>query len=165
MKELYIVRHAKSSWDFPQFEDHERPLSKRGKMNAPIMAEYVRKRIARPQVFISSHAVRAYTTALEFLKVYSIPESEIIKNEGLYHASKGNLYKVISGIDDRYNKVMLFGHNPGLTEFVNEITGVDIYNIPTCGVAGIYFEINSWQEVYTENGKLGHYYFPKGINL
>jgi len=163
MKELYIVRHAKSSWDFPHLSDHERPLSERGESAAPLMAEYVRKRIIIPQVFVSSDAVRAYTTAFEFMKIFGVPKNEILKKKELYHASKGDWFKVIYTIENRFDSAMLFGHNPGLTEFVNEISGVDIYNIPTCGIVGIHFEINSWKNINAEKGKLVHYYFPKGI--
>ncbi|MEQ6119230.1 histidine phosphatase family protein [Reichenbachiella sp. MALMAid0571] len=163
MKELYIVRHAKSSWDFPHLTDHERPLNERGKSTAPLMAEYVKKRIVSPNVFISSDAVRAYSTAFEFVNVFGVSQKEIIKEKKLYHASKRDWFKIIREIDDQFDSAMLFGHNPGLTDFVNEIAGGDIYNIPTCGVAGIHLEIISWKDVGAEMGKLEHYYFPKGI--
>ncbi len=163
MKKLYIVRHAKSSWDFPHLEDYERPLSERGETDAPLMAAYVKKRVACPQIFISSHALRAVTTALEFMKALNVSENEIQKKKELYHATRRNWFKMIRVIDDRFDTVMLCGHNPGLTDFVNEISGADIYNIPTCGVAGINFEINSWNDIEAEKGKLEHYYFPKGI--
>ena len=162
MKILYIVRHAKSSWDYPRLSDAERPLNKRGKRDAPRMAQYLADRIERPDALISSYAIRAKDTAKEFMKALKVNGVDI--EPSLYHASVSTWYAVISSLDYTLDSVMLFGHNPGLTYFVNDLCEEAIYNIPTCGVAGIKLNIDSWSRVATGAGQLAFYYYPKGID-
>ncbi|MDP4680837.1 MAG: histidine phosphatase family protein [Cyclobacteriaceae bacterium] len=164
MKTLLLVRHAKSSWDRSHLSDIERPLNGRGKRDIPKMAEFIKGIIDTPQVFISSPAVRAYSTAIGFANVFNINEKEIARNSGLYHGSKPTWVKLISELDININSVIMFGHNPGITDFVNKMTNSNIYNIPTCGVAGIKLNINSWSDIASNSGKLEFYHFPKGID-
>lgn len=165
LKQLYIVRHAKSSWGNPQLSDTARPLNNRGERDVPRMAEFLSHKIERPQVFISSPAVRALKTATGFTEQFDFPKSGIIKSPNLYHASVGAWLDVIHQINEDNESAMLFGHNPGITDLVNRVTDSNIYNIPTCGVAGIKLNINSWSDVEEKKGLLEFYYYPKGINL
>ncbi|MFY0650662.1 MAG: histidine phosphatase family protein [Cyclobacteriaceae bacterium] len=163
MKKLYIVRHAKSSWDYPELTDEERPLNKRGKRDAPRMAEHVADKVTCPDVFVSSHAERAFKTSIEFAKAFGLSEKDITQTSELYHASESAWKRVVSQINDAHDSAMLFGHNPGITYFVNQLSRSNIFNIPTCGVAGIALDIDSWQEISNVRGKLDFYYYPKGI--
>lgn len=165
MKQLFIVRHAKSSWDNPQLSDSERPLNKRGERDVPRMSKFLKEIIACPNSFISSPAVRAFKTAAGFARQFDYLESGIFKSSNLYHATLSDWFNVIGQINDDNESAMLFGHNPGITALVNRLTNSNIYNIPTCGVAGIKLNINSWAEVENTKGELEFYYYPKGINL
>ncbi|MEQ9290278.1 MAG: histidine phosphatase family protein [Cyclobacteriaceae bacterium] len=163
MKKLYLVRHAKSSWDYPQLSDRERPLNKRGKRDAPKMAAFISEIIPCPELLLSSDAVRAHRTAIAFAEAFGMTENDILKDEILYHASAPAWEQVVSSLSDGVGSAMLFGHNPGLTNFVNQIANMDIYNIPTCGVAGLSFRTDSWLKVSGGNCKLDFYHFPKGL--
>lgn len=165
LKQLFIVRHAKSSWDNPQSKDIDRPLNNRGKRDVPRMAEFLKTKIKCPQVLISSPAVRALQTTIGFTEKLDCSESSIIKSPKLYHASVADWLDVISQINEDNESAMLFGHNPGITALVNRITDSNIYNIPTCGVAGIKLNIYSWSDIEKKKGELEFYYYPKGIYL
>lgn len=164
MKRLILVRHAKSSWNFPELSDHDRPLNKRGQRDAPKMAHHIAELFPRPELFISSTSVRTNQTARHFLEAYAIPPDQILQESDLYHPGLENFVSVISSIADRIGTVMMFSHNPGVTSFVNRMTKSYVDNVPTCGVAVIDFEIESWKLIDQKSvGNLAHYYYPKGI--
>lgn len=163
MKTLYLVRHAKSSWDFPDLTDKERPLNKRGNRNAPVMAEYLKKRMSSPDIFICSPSQRTKETANYFLKAFDKNRNQMIYEEDLYHAYENDFEKVISHINNSHDSAMLFAHNPGITDYVNELTNRFIDNIPTCGVAAIDLDIDMWGDIKRAKGELMFYYYPKGI--
>src|SRR6187551_1070919 len=133
MKTLYLIRHAKSSWDDPDLGDFERPLNQRGKKDAPRMAKRLKEKHVTPDIIISSPATRAYDTCKEFAKVLGYREDKIKADKGLYHADEDQLLKVIRDLKDRERDdeeiVLLFGHNPGLTEFANALLNENIFNI------------------------------------
>jgi|YNPMSStandDraft_1061717.scaffolds.fasta_scaffold00004_41 phosphohistidine phosphatase len=170
MKRIILVRHAKSSWENPDWSDFERPLNKRGLRDAPFMADIVAKKIEKPDLIISSPAVRAATTCKYFAKAFSYNEKDIIFDENIY--SKGSRYiiNLIFQLDSNFNSVMIFGHNPDITSLFAYFTGEYIDNIPTCGVFAVEFDIKSWKEIENNNGKLIFYeypkkYFPKDANI
>jgi len=158
---LYLVRHAKSSWDDPSLNDFDRPLNERGKRDAPRMAKRMKERELAPDLLYSSPAKRALKTCKEFAKVLGIRESTIRTNRDLYHASEEMLLEKIKNLGDKSTEVMVFGHNPGLTEFANLVTGGSIDNIPTSGVVGIRFKAGSWKEIAPGSGKVLFFDFPK----
>ena len=119
MKTLTLVRHAKSSWKHRGLSDRERPLNKRGKRDAPVMGKRVAKTGLRPSQIISSPAVRAWVTAKAFAKALNYPIEFLQREDGLYLASLDNLLDVVATQDTGFNSLMLFGHNPGLTDFAN----------------------------------------------
>ena len=161
MKSLYLVRHAKSSWDFPKLADIDRPLNHRGEKNAPEMGERLKKQGILPDLLISSPAKRAYTTAVEIAKKIGYPMESIQKSMKIYHSGEDELLKVLKNQDNDRKSVMLFGHNPGFTWFANSLAGVDIDNIPTAGIVAIDFEVNDWTDVDFEIGKLVFFDYPK----
>lgn len=163
MKKLFIVRHAKSSWDFPELSDFDRPLNKRGKKNAPEMGQRLAARKVKPDSMVTSPAKRAAATARRIAEQISFPLKSIVKEPELYHGSFYAMKKVIQNTKNDVDTLMIFGHNPGLTDLTNQLSGSDIYNIPTCGIAEIDFEVTSWHEIEKGSGKLTSFDFPKKI--
>lgn len=162
MKTLYIVRHAKSSWGDMTLPDFERPLNERGKNDAPEMAARLLKRKANIDVFISSTAKRALKTCKLFCKVYKNDKENIICLDELYHASPKSFYKVIQSIDDRFDTVAIFSHNPGITDFVNEIQQeVRIDNMPTCAIFAINSPVKNWKEFSSVGNSFQFFDYPK----
>ena len=144
MKSLTIVRHAKSSWKDRGLSDRERPLNKRGNRDAPMMGKRVADAGIRQSQIISSPAVRAWTTARVFAKELGYPAEFLQREDGLYLASLDNLLDVIATQDNGFNNLMLFGHNPGLTDFVNYLVPGLTNNLPTSGVVSVNLEVDDW---------------------
>lgn len=161
MKILYLVRHAKSSWDEPGLGDAERPLNKRGKTDAPMMGKLLASKSEYPDLFISSYAKRAFSTAKRFAKELEYPVKKIIVNEDLYMADLDDFYNIIGSLPDKINKLMLFSHNYGITYFANHISGANIDNIPTCGIVRVDFETKKWKELKNTKGILNFFEYPK----
>ena len=164
MKYLYIVRHAKSSWDDLSLGDAERPLSERGTRDAPRMAKRTKEKEVAIDRMISSPALRALSTCRIFSEVLKYPEENILIEKSLYHASEDGMLEVVHGLDDTLDTVMLFGHNPGLTDFVNSLTNEKIFNVPTSGVVACSFDVDSWKDIDWGSGKLMYFDYPKSKN-
>lgn len=146
MKTLFIIRHAKSDQHFFG-NDFERPLNEKGKRDAPLMAKRLKKYQDQVDIFISSPATRAKQTALIFAKEFNITDEEIIYIPSLYHASPDIFYEVIAELPDNINSVAVFSHNPGITYFINELTGShQINNMPACAVYAVSADIVHWSE-------------------
>lgn len=161
MKKLYLVRHAKSSWDNPNLDDHERPLNSRGKRDAPYMANLINGKIELPDLIISSTAKRAITTAEIFAEVFCIKTDKLIRDKNLYNASSYELLSIINQLPDEFHRAMIFAHNPGLTMLTNRLGDKYIDNIPTCGLVEISFEVNSWKEIDYNKGNIVKFEYPK----
>jgi phosphohistidine phosphatase len=165
MKRLLIVRHAKSSWTNPLIADFDRPLNKRGEKDAPRMARRLKERKIIPNLVITSPATRAVSTCKEFCEELGYPIERIQSEKKLYHASEKEILSILQLIKDhpkdKEEIVILFGHNPGLTEFANSLLNEDIENIPTCGIISCSLDINSWKELNWESGKLEFFDYPK----
>lgn len=161
MKQLLIVRHAKSDWDEPNLTDFERPLNKRGHKNAPEMAHRLHKKKLIPEQLVTSPAKRALTTAEYFAEEFGIKKSAIVKESMIYEASSATLLRVINNLENKYDFIALFGHNPGITNLVTNLCDADIINIPTCGVTLLEFPFNDWKMISEGTGKLELYDYPK----
>lgn len=160
MKEIFIIRHAKSSWDHIGLTDKERPLNKRGERDAPLMAQYLSDKGLKPQVLITSPAVRASATADRFKKVLG-SEVRIEIESDLYHGYKSDFLHAIHNLDEQWTSVALFGHNPTITELANLCSSMYIDNVPTCGVLQIQQQIPDWKSFNFEMANLVEYFFPK----
>ncbi len=160
-KFLYLIRHAKSSWDNPSLTDFERPLNKRGKRDAPEMGKRLAQRQVIADLMLSSPANRALTTCRHIAKEIDYPEEAIEEDEEIYHAGPSTLLKVVREIDDTWRTVLMFGHNPGFTDFANALNNTGIDNIPTCGIVLCRFEIDSWSEVQFGSGEEVFFDYPK----
>ena len=161
MKTLYLVRHAKSSWNHPELTDIKRPLNKRGKRDAPFMGNLLAKGKIKVDQIISSPAIRAYSTAKIFASAIGYPLENINLDKNIYEADSYDLLQIIHGLDNKIDFVMLFGHNPGLTELYNKLSNKPIGNLPTCAATAIEFDIKYWEEVETFTGKLKFFEYPK----
>ncbi|HEY0298149.1 MAG TPA: histidine phosphatase family protein [Arachidicoccus sp.] len=161
MKELLIVRHAKSSWDNPHLEDFQRPLNTRGLHDAPMMAERTAKRNVALDLLLTSDAKRAYTTCMFFSKEY--PKAKVEIESKLYEALPKMFYEVIQGIDDKYSSAAIFSHNSGITDFVNELTNVHVDVVPTCGVFAIKINIDTWKDFKKGDKAFWFFDYPKNL--
>ena len=163
VKTLYIIRHAKSSWDASNIDDFERPLNERGKRDAPRMGKRFKEKNIHPDLMLSSPAKRAYSTAKKIAKVLKYSKEEIKTDRRLYHADEETMLTVLREVKDSKNVVMIFSHNPGLTEFVNSLLSgeQDIDNVPTCGVVAFEFNLDSWKDVDWGKGKMLFFDYPK----
>lgn len=161
MKILYVVRHAKSSWDNPDLRDFDRPLNERGKRDAPKMGRRLKEREIVPDLMLSSPANRALATCKMIADILGYDPDRIRTDQKIYHASEEGFFKVIRVLNDNFDEVMIFGHNPGLTDFVNELLNERIMNVPTCGIVAGKLQIDSWAETKPGCGKLHFFDFPK----
>lgn len=160
MKTLYLVRHAKSSWEYDNVHDYDRPLKGRGIGDANLIAAYLADQVDPPQVLFSSPATRALHTAMIFARNLNHPLSDIKIHDQLYLCSENEMLKFVQGIDNQYNTVMVFCHNPTITNFVNKCIEQRIDNVPTTGVASFNFETENWAEA-DFNARLALFDYPK----
>lgn len=161
MKTLYIIRHAKSSWKDSTKTDFDRPLNKRGKADAPEMGKKLNAKQIKPQAILSSPAKRAISTAKKIAKEINFPEEQIIKRKEIYEADASALLQVITQLDNNIDLAFLVGHNPGLTNFINQFSDLKIENLVTCGIAGLTFNCSSWSDLSSIEGTHIFYDFPK----
>jgi len=147
MKTVVIVRHGKSSWDDPFLSDHERPLAKRGLRDAPVMGARLADWGPPVDRVISSSAVRALATAELVTVEMGLPWDEIQVEDDLYHATESEMLELIQEQEDYLDGLMLFGHNPGMTYLVNDLSDLDLENLPTCGVVILQFDVERWSEI------------------
>lgn len=163
MKYLYLVRHAKSSWDFPELADIDRPLNKRGKRNAPEMGLRLAARNLELDNIITSPATRAKTTANIIAEQLDFPLENIIEKDEVYHTGTSALIKVVASFHKDIKSVMIVGHNPGFTDLANYLKEPDYYigNVPTCGVVAIEFTVNQWTELSKHCGRMLFFDYPR----
>ena len=162
MLKLFLLRHGKSSWDDISLIDIDRPLGKRGIKDAPLMGKYFIKEHKKPQIIISSPARRARETAELFADAIDYKLDNIRLEQSLYEAAVDDIMRVIYGIEDTYDRVMLIGHNPGFTELANHLAAeTSIDNIPTCGLFGVEFDVKSWKKIEPKKGKFLFLDYPK----
>lgn len=148
MKTLFLVRHAKSSWDDPDLPDADRPLSPRGRRAARKMGRRLAKRGADPDLMISSPAERALKTARIMARRLDYPKRAVLVDPRIYACSVGELLASLQSLDESLMTVMLFGHNPEITSLAQSFCA-DIAHMPTCAVARLTFDISSWERIGT----------------
>lgn len=160
MKTLYLARHAKSYWKDQSIPDIDRPLNGRGKRDAPFMGEVLNDKKIMLDLIISSPAKRTKKTAIEIASKIGYPEKKIQFNEDLYEASSNTIIKLIKKIEEKYDSVMIFGHNPGLTMLNNHLSNHYIDNIPTCGIVALQLD-KKWSELDKNSCKFLFFEYPK----
>lgn len=163
MKQLYVIRHAKSDWSNPEWTDFSRPLNQRGLLAAPKMGAYLKSLDIMPDIIYSSDANRALTTARYLAEKVGYDTNAIIQNHSLYESTLAQYLSVITAIDDIHSTAWIVGHNPIQTLLVQYCTDAPITHLPTCAVAHIEFDIPSWNMVSRSLGNLRHLYTPKTL--
>ena len=161
MKSLILIRHAKSSWNDSSVSDFERPLNERGKKDAPVMANRLMEKKIKIDAFISSPAKRASRTASVFAKEYKRDKDDILYKTELYGASEREFIDVIEKISDKFDSIAIFSHNPGLTDFANQLTDVLIDDIPTCGIFAVRSNAGKWSEFSNAEKSFWFFDYPK----
>jgi phosphohistidine phosphatase len=162
MRRLTLVRHAKSDWSLPGQNDWDRPLNKRGQRDAPEMARRLRSRRLKPDLMLASPAVRAVTTASVMARELKVPAARVVQDERLYLATPADLLAVIHELGGEAKHLMVFGHNPGMTEFANRLSAGDqIDNLPTCGVFTALFDLSDWSALDWGGGEDAEFDYPK----
>ncbi len=163
-KILFLVRHAKSSWEIGTLNDFERPLNDRGIKDAPVMAKRLKAKYNHIDAFVSSPAKRAKKTAELFAEAFHKKQEDILFITKLYHADPDAFYEVIHDLDDSLQTVALFSHNNGLTEFANLLTdAVKIDNIPTCGIFAVKFVAVKWADFKKAKKEFLFFDYPKNV--
>lgn len=163
MKTLFLIRHAKSDWGDDDLSDIDRPLNKRGYRDAHTMSALLKEKKMIPDLIITSPAIRAVSTALIFCRNFNLSVQDIVINPNLYGSGLKHYINCIAQIDNRYNNIMLFGHNPTITELANSLSSAFSQTVPTCGVIAIHESKNfdDWKSFNGKNGELFFYDFPK----
>lgn len=153
-----MIRHAKSSWSNPLQSDFERPLNDRGERDAPMMGERLKKLNILPDLIIASPAKRAKQTAKKIATELGYEPEKIQWVDKLYHCIPQVFEEVLYEVGDEVKTVFIVGHNPGITEFVNELSpGFRIDHMPTCGMVGAELDIAHWEMF--PNGKKSVFLF------
>lgn len=160
MKTLYLVRHAKSSWQDTSLSDQQRPLNKRGLKNAPEMGLRLNAGDVGVDKIISSPANRAFSTAKFLASNINYEVANIEQDEQMYFGGTSTILNLIHHIGSDINSLMLVGHNPDMTMLLNRICGYQVDNMPTCAIAIIELDCE-WPEVNDDSGKLLNFDFPK----
>jgi phosphohistidine phosphatase len=149
-KELFIVRHAKSSWDLDNISDIDRPLSLRGIRNAYEMARRLKIDRNIPELFISSPANRALHTATIFINVFELGYTRLKIDSRFYEHGAKDIIAIINEQPPEVNKIMIFGHNPDFTELARIYSKNPLLEIPTCGVVLLKFDCSGWTDIGKE---------------
>ena len=161
MKTLLLIRHAKSSWKETELSDLDRPLNERGKRDAREMAKRLSEKRLDIDLYVSSPAKRAKSTAELFNRELPSTAREILLVSALYEAGPGDFFSVVSDLDDADSRVAIFSHNPGITDFVNTLTEMRLDNMPTCSVFAVSIPVDSWREFGAAQKKFMFFDYPK----
>ena len=161
MKTLYLLRHAKSSWNFDELTDRERPLNDRGRADAPTMGQALAKRHICPDIVVSSPAVRAMSTAVLVAREMHFSHEKIMIEPGIYGADVEDFLAIIKGLPDAAGSALLVGHNPTITETANALSPSALNEMPTAAVVCLRFECEHWAEVSKVNAEFYFYDYPR----
>jgi phosphohistidine phosphatase len=162
MKRLTLLRHAKSSWKDLSLPDADRKLNKRGKRTAPEMGgRFATHYSVEDVLLVSSPARRAITTARLFAEAAGMATDSIQEDERIYQADARALLEIVRGLDDAWDHIVLVGHNPGFTDFINSATKHFIENLPTAGIAVLQYPVDHWADVGAAPAVLAELAVPK----
>jgi phosphohistidine phosphatase len=145
VKQLLILRHAKSSWASDAVDDWHRPLNDRGERDAPRAGAWLKDHARVPDLIITSDAVRARATAEAVARAAGYSR-EIVLEPSLYHAGPADVIAVVNGIDDAVRTVLIVGHNPGLEDLVSRLSGED-HSLVTTALVALTLSIDRWSEL------------------
>ena len=164
MKTLYIARHAKTIHGGHKIKDFDRYLMPQGKSDTRNMARVIKENQILPQMIISSPAKRAKQTTEIFCEIFNNPLENVVENESIYFGGISDFINIFENLDNKFDSVMLIGHNPTVHETTNYLINTPIHHFPTCSVAGLQFDIDSWIEIKAKAGKLEFFETANNIN-
>lgn len=146
VRQLLILRHAKSSWADPALDDWQRPLNDRGLRDAPRVGDLLRRRSLVPDLIITSDAVRARTTAQAAARSAGYTR-DLLVAPSLYHATPEDVIEVLNSVpEEGANRVMIVGHNPGLEDLIEQLTG-ESRGLPTAALVLLDLPIDRWNQL------------------
>jgi phosphohistidine phosphatase len=160
MKNLYLIRHAKSDWSDDSKSDFDRALNKRGKKAILTMAKALKAKKVMPDIILSSSAKRAKLTASGLAKKIGY-KGKIKYIDALYMADTETLLGYIRNINDKYDNLFVVVHNPETTELSNMMTDDYIDNVPTLGIVALKLSIDHWKMLTFRKAKLKFFIYPK----
>lgn len=161
MKFLTLIRHAKSSWNFPELEDIDRPLNERGKQSIPLIANFLKAQHIHPDLIISSPAVRAQKTAKGIGKIIGYDLKKLHTEAVIYFGTSQAVLGMLQELDDNRDDVFLFGHEPILSALIYRLTEKQLEKFPTCGVCRMAFAVAHWKDL--QKGTCELLIFPKQL--
>lgn len=163
MKQLLLLRHAKSSWQDPRLDDHQRPLNPRGERDAPRMGRWIVEKDMEPQLIISSSALRAQQTASAVAGCCENGPT-VQRTDRLYLAPPADYLAVLADLDESFSRVLLVGHNPGISELVERLSG-ETAEMPTAALAVFHSEADSWMAIESADIQMVGYWVPKQLDI
>ena len=164
MKEVILLRHAKSDWATEFLKDIDRPLNERGYNDAYTLSQWFAKNVKHPDKLIISTATRAFSTAMIFARAIDLPLNKIELEPRIYESPANRLLTIISERNENENRMMMVGHNPGFSDLCQLISGgTGFDDIPTCALVHLSLDIHKWSEVKAGCGKVLVYQFPKNF--
>ncbi|MGH9902343.1 MAG: SixA phosphatase family protein [Pyrinomonadaceae bacterium] len=161
MKKLFLLRHAKSSWDDPGLADFDRPLNERGLKAAPRMGRLMRERKVKPDLVLCSPAERARQTAALALEAAGL-KPELRYDERIYEATVGQLLEVVSGVGDEIEAALLVGHNYAIENLLAHLTD-EAQHMPTAALACVSLPLEKWGEIHGAKGRLEWFVKPREL--
>jgi phosphohistidine phosphatase len=160
MKSLFLIRHAKSSWEDPSLKDFDRPLNPRGLRDAPFMSKLLKGKGIVVDQIVSSPANRALSTAKYFAEAFGINNKKIILRNEIYEAYPEDVMAIVKELPNEVDVALIFGHNPTFTSLANQFGGY-LSNVPTCGVVRIDAEIDKWADFSIDTAQRTAFHYPK----
>ncbi len=161
MKKLYIIRHAKSSWETEGLHDIERPLNERGEKDAALMGKQLVKNKIIPDILITSPALRAFTTARIIADALNFDKNKMIISNALYFGDEESIIGLIRSFGPEVETAFIFGHNPTFSHLASALCADFRSELPTCGMVCLAFNTGSWMLIEKQSGKLVSYDYPK----
>ncbi len=163
MKTLYIARHAKSSWNYPDLKDHDRPLLEKGKKRTRKVINFLKNEQVQPEIILSSTARRAAETATYFASGCGVGPENLVFEAALYHAGREELFRYLAHVSNQIQSLMIVGHNPAMTNFANHFLRDPIDWLPTSAVVGLQIDTPDWSGIASAACELRFIAIPKSM--
>jgi phosphohistidine phosphatase len=161
MKTLYLMRHAKSTWEEPGVSDFDRPLLPKGNKKTKLVVDFLLKRETSIDLMISSPAVRAFETAKIMAAGLNYPPGEIRTDRKIYDGYYDRILDIIYGTSNQIGSLMIFGHNPTITNLANLFLHPGIEGMPTSCVVCLSFNTDKWEDIPSQEAIQEFIIFPK----
>jgi len=162
LKIVFLVRHAKSSWKDTSLPDRDRPLKKRGVNDLWLLKPVLTGKDCKPEHIFSSDAVRAAETAKTLAGFYGLKKKNVTLSDELYGSSPGEILAFIRDREDILHRIMIVGHNPGLSETANLLGARPLEAaMPTSAVACFSFDVERWRQLRENGGLVEFYIYPR----